>query len=211
MTLDMKTINSAIKSARRKTSHNNVKLSVEKQSMHKSFWHGIIAGILTISAIALTYQVGVFIYEQSEQERIIQEYKTSERNCLVTALYHEARGEGTKGLEAVASVIYNRKHHEYYPSSYCGIVNQYKQFSYTLLNKPFGEALEASIPAYEGKVYAEILAISERMVNNRFKPSLAPNVLWYAEKRVVNRWTKKKQVVAEIGRHKFYSDKKGKI
>jgi spore germination cell wall hydrolase CwlJ-like protein len=114
-------------------------------------------------------------------------------------------------LEAVASVIYNRKHHPYYPSSYCGIVNQYKQFSYTLLNKPFGEAIEASLPAYEGKVYADILALSERMVNDRFKPTLKPNVLWYAEKRVSNRWTKKKQVVAEIGKHKFYADMKGKI
>lgn len=161
--------------------------------------------------IALGIRVTSLVIEQQEQNRVLEEYKASERNCLVTALYHEARGEGTKGIEAVASVIYNRKHHPYYPSSYCGIVNQYKQFSYTLLNKPFGEALEASVPAYEGKVYAEILAISDRMVNNRFKPSLAPNVLWYAERKVHNHWTKRKQVVAEIGKHKFYSDKKGKI
>lgn len=161
--------------------------------------------------IALGFRVTSLVIEQREQNRILEEYKASERNCLITALYHEARGEGKKGLEAVASVIYNRKHHPYYPSSYCGIVNQYKQFSYTLLNKPFGEALEAALPAYEGKVYAEILSISERMVNDRFKPSLASNVLWYAEKRVHNHWTKRKQVVAEIGKHKFYSDKKGKI
>jgi len=161
--------------------------------------------------IALGFRVTSLVIEQQEQNRILEEYKASERNCLVTALYHEARGEGKKGLEAVASVIYNRKHHPYYPSTYCGIVNQYKQFSYTLLNKPFGEALEASVPAYEGKVYAEILSISERMVNDRFKPSLEPNVLWYAEKRVVNHWTKRKQLVAQIGKHKFYSDKKGKI
>lgn len=161
--------------------------------------------------LALGYRVTTLVIEQQEQNRILEEYKSSERNCLVTALYHEARGEGTKGLQAVASVIYNRKNHPYYPSSYCGIVNQYKQFSYTLLNKPFGEALEASVPAYEGKVYAEILALSDLMVNNRFKPTLKPNVLWYAERKVVNRWTKKKQLVAEIGKHKFYADMKGKI
>lgn len=173
----------------------------------------LVAFLCGLLAILLYLLVEVYQIhnEQMEQAEVIEQYKKSERNCLVTALYHEARGEGKKGLEAVASVIYNRKHHPYYPSTYCGIVNQYKQFSYTLLNKPFGEALEASVPAYEGKVYAEILAISESMVNDRFKPSLAPNVLWYAEKRVVNRWTKKKQVVAEIGKHKFYSDKKGKI
>ena len=161
--------------------------------------------------IALGYRVTTLVIEQQEQNRILEEYKASERSCLITALYHEARGEGTKGIEAVASVIYNRKHHPYYPATYCGIVNQYKQFSYTLLNKPFGEALEASVPAYEGKVYTEILTISERMVNDRFKPTLGPSVLWYAERKVYNHWTSKKQVAAEIGKHKFYSDKKGKI
>ena len=161
--------------------------------------------------LVLGYRVTNLVIEQREQNRILEEYKASERNCLVTALYHEARGEGIKGIEAVASVIYNRKNHPYFPANYCGIVNQYKQFSYTLLNKPFGEAIEASLPAFETKVYAEILSISERMVNDRFKPSLAPNVLWYAEKRVHNHWTKRKQVVVEIGKHKFYSDKKGKI
>jgi len=170
----------------------------------------ILLCILTL-LIVLGHRVTTLVIEQQEQNRILEEYKANERNCLITALYHEARGEGVKGLNAVASVIYNRKNHPYYPSSYCGIVNQYKQFSYTLLNKPFGEALEASVPVYEVKVYAEILALSELMVNNRFKPTLKPDVLWYAERKVVNRWTKKKQVVAEIGKHKFYADMKGKI
>lgn len=169
-----------------------------------------LCGLLVI-LLYLLVEVYQIHNEQMEQAEVIEQYKKSERNCLVTALYHEARGEGTKGLQAVATVIYNRKHHPYYPSTYCGIVNQYKQFSYTLLNKPFGEAIEASLPAYESKVYAEILSISDRMVNERFMPSFEPNVLWYAEKSVTNRWTKRKQVVAQIGKHKFYADKKGKI
>ena len=178
-------------------------------------YSGIVLKVILLCILAMVlvlgYRVTNLVIEQQEQNRILEEYKASERSCLITALYHEARGEGIKGIEAVASVIYNRKHHPYYPASYCGIVNQYKQFSYTLLNKPFGEALEASVPAYEVKVMSEILQVSERMVNDRFKPTLGPSVLWYAEKRVNNHWTKKKQVVAVIGKHKFYTSKGGRI
>lgn len=161
--------------------------------------------------LVLGYRVTNLVIEQREQNRILEEYKASERNCLVTALYHEARGEGTKGIEAVASVIYNRKNHPYFPANYCGIVNQYKQFSYTLLNKPFGDAIEASLPVFETKVYAEISQVADSMVNGRFKPILEPSVLWYTTKSVHNHWTKKKTVVAQIGKHKFYADSKGKI
>ena len=170
-----------------------------------------VLACIVIAVLVLGSRVTMLVIEQQEQNRIVEEYKASERNCLITALYHEARGEGTKGIEAVASVIYNRKHHPYFPANYCGIVNQYKQFSYTLLNKPFGEAIEASLPAFETKVYAEISTVADKMVNDRFKPILEPSVLWYTTKSVHNHWTKKKYVVAQIGKHKFYADMKGKI
>jgi spore germination cell wall hydrolase CwlJ-like protein len=165
----------------------------------------ILLCILTL-LIVLGHRVTTLVIEQQEQNRILEEYKNSERDCLVTALYHEARGEGIKGLEAVASVIYNRKNHPYYPSTYCGIVNQYKQFSYTLLDKNLGE-----VPAYESKVYAKILDLSDSMVDNRFKPTLPPSVMWYTTTKVSNKWTKKKKIVADIGKHRFYADKEGKI
>ena len=167
--------------------------------------------ILSLILIFLALELNNVMVRQNEQEKVMQEFKNSERDCLIAALYHEARGEGKLGLEAVASVIYNRKNHPYFPSSYCGITNQYKQFSYTLLNKPSGEELEAFVPAYESRVYAEISTLSESMVNGSFKASLPPSVMWYTTKKVHNKWTKKKQVIAEIGNHRFYADKKGKI
>jgi spore germination cell wall hydrolase CwlJ-like protein len=180
-------------------------------SDHFDIYIALCVCILSLNVIYLAYKLNSFEDKQDKQEVVIQEFKNSERNCLIAALYHEARGEGKLGLKAVASVIYNRKNHPYFPSSYCGITNQYKQFSYTLLNKPSGEELEAFVPAYESKVYAEILTLSESMVNERFKPSLAPSVMWYTTKKVSNKWTKKKRVVAEIGNHRFYADKEGKI
>ncbi|NJM83598.1 MAG: cell wall hydrolase [Tabrizicola sp.] len=44
--------------------------------------------------------------------------------CLTTALYFEARGEGLQGQFAVAEVILNRAESPLYPGSICGVVNQ---------------------------------------------------------------------------------------
>jgi spore germination cell wall hydrolase CwlJ-like protein len=181
--------------------------STKSDSLYFAACVCILGAVLVFLALQLN---GVMV-KQNEQEVVMQEFKNSERDCLIAALYHEARSEGKLGLEAVASVIYNRKNHPYFPTTYCGITNQYKQFSYTLLDKPFGEQLEALVPPYEGKVYGEILVLAESMVNDRFKATLPSSVMWYTTKKVSNKWTKKKQVVAEIGKHRFYADKKGKI
>ncbi len=47
-----------------------------------------------------------------------------EWRCLSEALYHEARGESTKGLFAVGEVILNRVDSAAYPNSICGVVHQ---------------------------------------------------------------------------------------
>lgn len=53
-------------------------------------------------------------------------------NCLAEAIYHEARGESTRGQAAVAEVILNRVDSRQFASSVCGVVNQPSQFSYTI-------------------------------------------------------------------------------
>ncbi len=60
----------------------------------------------------------------------------AEFECLATALYFEARGEGIKGQAAVAEVILNRVESPQFPRTVCGVVNQSNgrgcQFSYHL-------------------------------------------------------------------------------
>ncbi len=48
----------------------------------------------------------------------------AEWRCLSEALYHEARGENTKGLFAVGEVILNRVDSAAYPNSVCAVVHQ---------------------------------------------------------------------------------------
>jgi spore germination cell wall hydrolase CwlJ-like protein len=51
--------------------------------------------------------------------------------CLVVAIFFEARDQPPLGQEMVAQVIMNRVLHESFPDSVCGVVYESKQFSFT--------------------------------------------------------------------------------
>lgn len=46
--------------------------------------------------------------------------------CLAQNIYHEARGEGERGMRAVAHVTVNRVDHDRFPDTVCGVVRQAK-------------------------------------------------------------------------------------
>lgn len=130
--------------------------------------------------------------------------KQKEYNCLFEAVWYEARSESKEGIRAVIAVIHNRTHSKGYPSSYCSVIQQYKQFSYTALNKPSKAVLEANLKASEAKVYLMIRTEVENALEQGYVPSLPAKVLWYAKSNVKNHWTIKKHKYATIGKHTFY-------
>lgn len=54
---------------------------------------------------------------------------TSDLDCLVKVMNHEAGGEGVKGQKAVGYVVANRVRSGRYAPSFCGVVYQKSQFS----------------------------------------------------------------------------------
>lgn len=138
---------------------------------------------------------------------LIRQEKEAEKNCLKNALYYEARSEGKLGILAVASVIENRKNSAVYPNEYCGVINQHKQFSYTLLKKPNVEAIEGRLKASDRVAYLQVSEVADKMLEGRFESVLPPNVLHYATTKISNAWTKTKKVYATIGNHRFYKEK----
>ena len=140
---------------------------------------------------------------QQEQKAI----KAQEANCLKNALWYEAGNQGYAGVIAVASVIENRKNHPDYPSSYCEVIKQKGQFSFTMLNKPDVETLQFTNPMVV-KAYSNVESTVQNIQNKQFEPVLHHSVLWYTTTSVRNYWTKTKVVAARIGQHVFYKDKK---
>ena len=164
------------------------------------------------------FVVSILLTDQYREYRQLQEFEAvrkdlirqeqeQERKCITNTLWYEARGESLYGVLAVASVIYSRKSDSKYPNTYCGVINQKGQFSYTLLNKPDIEQFKYTFKPIDAIVYKNIEYIANEMVNGEFKPVLDQSVQFYATKKIKNYWTKTKQVVAKIGNHTFYKDK----
>ena len=57
---------------------------------------------------------------------LISTAKADEFNCLVEALYHEARSESFIGMLSVANVILTRKESSNFPDTICKVVHQGK-------------------------------------------------------------------------------------
>lgn len=129
-----------------------------------------------------------------------------EKQCIVEALHQEARGEAKEGLEAVLSVIYNRKHHRAFPSTFCKVIDQPKQFSYKN-HLAQGQRIKVEFKPTEKEVQKEIQELAEKAVTGRFKPVFDKSVLWYHTKKVKPKWSRKMQKVAVVGNHKFFEEK----
>ena len=51
-------------------------------------------------------------------------HNPKDQQCLALAMYWEARGEGTRGMEAVGSVVLNRVDDRRFPNNTCNVVMQ---------------------------------------------------------------------------------------
>jgi spore germination cell wall hydrolase CwlJ-like protein len=119
-----------------------------------------------------------------------------EENCIATAVYFEARGEGFDGQLAVAEVVMNRAYSGRYPSSYCAVVKQPWQFSFVRGGR-FPRVNENS-PAWS---YAQAIT---RIAKQRLADALPDDVLWYHADYVAPVWGRRLSRVEKIGAHIFY-------
>lgn len=138
---------------------------------------------------------GVFVSEQQE-----------ELTCLINTLFAEARSEPEAGIRAVMSVIYNRKNHKDYPDSFCGVILQHKQFSAFDNNKELAKKALKPIGSKDKQAHAVVSYVAHQAIMGRFEPILDRDVLWYANTKVQNQWTKSFNRVKVISRHSFYKE-----
>ena len=117
-----------------------------------------------------------------------------ELECLAVGIYFESKGEPLAGQLAVGEVIANRANSGRFPSSYCGVLFQRKQFSFIR-----GRALPA-VPR-SSRQWTTAVAIA-KIVDQDLKDSAAPKALFFHAKRVSPGWKLKR--VASIGNHIFY-------
>lgn len=128
----------------------------------------------------------------------VPEQLYSEYRCMKLALHYEARGEGSRGMQAVANVILNRVKSKRFPDSICDVVYQKHknvcQFSWHC--DPRVTAREPNIG-----IKAKLLAF-EAVVNNSLR-DITGGAMWFHSGEDVW-WAEAKTMTREIGQHKFY-------
>lgn len=136
------------------------------------------------------------------------------------ALWFESASEPLKGKVAVLEVIHNRTLHKKYPDSYCGVVQQSRQFSYrNHLKKGQTMLIKTPSNAIERRVATDVSTLAFNAATGRLKPSLPPSVLFYhsASMKTKPSWVNQNKFCAKcklnqknprlyvtIGSHHFY-------
>ena len=139
--------------------------------------------------------------------------------CMALNIYHEARGESTKGKEAVAWVTLNRVKHSRYPSSVCGVVKQAKY------SKWFQEVKGKNVPLKnqchfswycdgrddtpKDKVQWEESKRIANKVMTQYNRAADPTkgAIMYHANYVKPYWRKHYQILVKIDTHIFYGER----
>ncbi|EJB4242367.1 cell wall hydrolase [Salmonella enterica] len=122
-------------------------------------------------------------------------YDSKQIDCIAKNIYFEARGEGTKGMIAVAQVTKNRVNSGKFPDSYCKVVYQSNQFSWTA-KKP---RVDKSDESWE---VAKNLARVIYYVDLPLDPTYG--ALYFHSGKDKPYWTKKFKKTTKIKGHTFY-------
>ena len=122
-------------------------------------------------------------------------------DCLATAVYYEARGEGFAGQTAVAEVVMNRVSHPAYPDTVCGVVYEGStratgcQFSFTC---------DGSINrAPRGRAWRRAQLVAEHVMLG-FAPPVTRNATHYHTVAIDPHWSSSLVRTRTIGEHIFY-------
>lgn len=152
------------------------------------------------SLIILGISLGYFSYDKELYSTEIKPI-SQERDCLVEAIYQEARGLSYKEKIMVSEIILNRTKHKDYPDTICKVVHQPYQFSYWnnfSLNAKLLPKFQ-DMQFKDKEAYLEI----EQIVDSKLTPSriklnniLPNNTIYYHTKNIdkIPKWAKDKGV-----------------
>ncbi len=134
-------------------------------------------------------------------------FSKAERHCLANGVYFEARGEPTKGQQAVAQVILNRVRNPAYPKTVCGVVYQNKfkrnacQFSFAC------DGIRDKVNSR--KHWKDAVKVANDAIDGRFWLRSVGSASHYHADYVWPKWRRKMRKMTKIGRHIFYRTYRG--
>ncbi|MDE2073038.1 MAG: cell wall hydrolase [Alphaproteobacteria bacterium] len=129
----------------------------------------------------------------------------AEQRCLAEAMYYEARGEGIRGQEAVAEVVFHRVRSAGYPGTICGVVFEGAelrhacQFSFTCN----GDMDRTKDP----RAWAEARLLAAKIMEGAVPLSdMTEHAISYHATDVDPAWAGQMVRTVQIGNHIFYRE-----
>lgn len=121
--------------------------------------------------------------------------------CLSENIFHEARGESLLGQAAVAWVTKNRVESKRWPDTYCEVVWQPKQFSWTLVEPSIELKNKIDIESWVNAIEVAALVQSGLLDSPVDK---ATHYLALHKLKRKPKWAKMFKKVAQLDGHTFY-------
>ena len=115
--------------------------------------------------------------------------------CLAEAVYFESRGKGDSAALAVANVVLNRREHQEFPGTVCGVIADGCEFSYRCDGR--SDALR------DPKERARALRAAETVLAGE-APDPTHGALFFHSAAVKPGWFASRTRTAEIGGNVFY-------
>ena len=121
-------------------------------------------------------------------------------DIVACTVWGEARGEGRKGMQAVAEVILNRVKDSRWPDTPSDVAKQPRQFSAWNTGDP-------------NRAKMSFLSLDDPGFRNAYRAVLdaleGANITfganhYFASYIAMPKWARRMELVAEIGRHRFY-------
>ncbi len=122
-------------------------------------------------------------------------HDAKEIDCIAKNIYFESRGEGVKGMMAVAQVTKNRVNSGKFPDSYCKVVYQSNQFSWVSKRPKVDKTDEAWQVA---KNLARVIYYVDLPQDPTY------GALYFHSGKDKPYWTKKFKKTTKIKGHTFY-------
>lgn len=123
----------------------------------------------------------------------IVQYDKRQLKCLVDNIYHEARGEGKKGMRLVGDTTINRVLSEEFPDTICSVVHQDGQFSWTRRGRP---------PVTEPDMYENAKDVAMNVLHRSHDTSNGA-LFFYGHRLVRPKWSYYKNVTIVYKNHTF--------
>ncbi len=119
----------------------------------------------------------------------------AEIECLMSAAYHEARGEPREGRVAVVEVVLARRNSKRWPSNACSVIAQRSQFSFVRRGR---------IPDVPDSSEGTLRSLVMDVLTGR-ESSSAKGATFFHATYVRPTWRHRLRQVSQIGRHMFYA------